>query len=300
MKPLPGESATLKMTRRTSKIQALGPLEAEVERFSKEKRHQEALEAAHRLLEAAGRASLSEVRRLAGPFPVWLRIPHFHSRARMREMALFYRRALRLLNKRLGPSWIIGCTWIHAVVSLYESLGRRRRGVRLLEERARRAERVYGLRHVKASAAWGEVVNTCSIRGDLRPLKALADRAARAFGREDRLAVAYRYTLAAEYGKAGRVKESNRLFRDAAVCGHLRPLKEYLLKTGARITQVSFWNGPRRWLWFNVELDLESFRKSLNLARCVQDHDHFDPHYWREHGFVCKKHRDGIMSPDWS
>ena len=88
------------------------------------------------------------------------------------------------------------------------------------------------------------------------------------------------------------------MFRAAPVCAHLAPIKKFLLELAARIKKVGpTMGGKKAWLWFDRLLNKKVIRKAVPLEPCVRDHYWFDPHYWREEGFVCKRHGDGIMGP---
>jgi hypothetical protein len=81
------------------------------------------------------------------------------------------------------------------------------------------------------------------------------------------------------------------------MCEHLSALEQELLGRGIAVTfRGKTWTtNCREWVYFDCYLDLESMRKRLALASCVQDHINLDSKSGEERGFVCTEHYDAIM-----
>ena len=84
---------------------------------------------------------------------------------------------------------------------------------------------------------------------------------------------------------------------DQHVCDHLRPVEDYLVAQGCKITFAGqAWSSNCRfWLYFDTALDCEDLKKRFSLDPCVHIHVNEDPRSGRERGLDCSVCRDGIM-----
>jgi hypothetical protein len=88
------------------------------------------------------------------------------------------------------------------------------------------------------------------------------------------------------------------LFAKLPICEHLQPVREELLRSGARIgTGGHLWSGTAIWLWFNLVLDPEALQRKLALDACVSPTENDDPRSGPELGLRCTIHGDGIVGP---
>lgn len=81
------------------------------------------------------------------------------------------------------------------------------------------------------------------------------------------------------------------------ICEHLRAVEAAVVATGAREThRGQVWTDScREWVYFDVRLDLDELRRTLDLDPCVVEHENTDPRSGTERGLVCETHHDGVM-----
>ena len=84
-----------------------------------------------------------------------------------------------------------------------------------------------------------------------------------------------------------------------AVCEHLRPVVEHIVRQGGTIVFAGQpWSrNCRLWVYFDVLLDCASLVARFELAACVEVHDHLGTHDGAERGLVCTEHHDAVMGP---
>jgi hypothetical protein len=81
------------------------------------------------------------------------------------------------------------------------------------------------------------------------------------------------------------------------VCEHVRPVLDYALAQGAKMTYVGTpWSrNCRVWVSLDRVLDLGALREKLGLAAVVEDHVHRGTHDGAEQGLVCGEHHDAVI-----
>ena len=81
------------------------------------------------------------------------------------------------------------------------------------------------------------------------------------------------------------------------VCVHLAELEAALLASGARETYRGRpWSkNCREWVYFDVQMNLESVAKRFALTPPVETHENLDPRSGTERGFVCAACHHAIM-----
>jgi hypothetical protein len=81
------------------------------------------------------------------------------------------------------------------------------------------------------------------------------------------------------------------------VCEHLRPLLQYLVSQGGKITFAGqpWSHNCRMWVYFDAVLDCESLQQRFALPATVTLHDHRGTHDGAERGLVCEEHHDALM-----
>ncbi|HWE95551.1 MAG TPA: hypothetical protein VG269_16420 [Tepidisphaeraceae bacterium] len=88
------------------------------------------------------------------------------------------------------------------------------------------------------------------------------------------------------------------------ICEHLRPLLQYLLNQGAKITFAgqAWAHDCRVWVYFDGVLECEALHKRLSLPATVIIHDHRGTHAGAERGLVCQEHHDALIGihPDYA
>jgi hypothetical protein len=82
-----------------------------------------------------------------------------------------------------------------------------------------------------------------------------------------------------------------------SVCEHLRPVAEYLVNRGAKVTYAGpAWSrNCRVWLYFDIVLDCEGLVKQFALPATITIHDHRGTHDGAERGLVCAECHDAVM-----
>lgn len=86
-------------------------------------------------------------------------------------------------------------------------------------------------------------------------------------------------------------------FDPATICEHLRPLLAYLLEQGAQVTYAGQpWSqNCRRWVYFNVVLDIDALKARFAPGNIVEPHIHRGTHDGAEQGLYCSEHHDAVM-----
>jgi hypothetical protein len=81
------------------------------------------------------------------------------------------------------------------------------------------------------------------------------------------------------------------------VCEHLRALEEEMIEAGHPVIfRGQAWSrNCREWVYFECYIDRASVRNRMELAPCVEDHDHLGTHDGQESGLICKACKDAIM-----
>ena len=81
------------------------------------------------------------------------------------------------------------------------------------------------------------------------------------------------------------------------VCEHLADLEIALLESGARVTfRGQPWSrNCREWVYFDVQIELDSVAKRFALNYPVEPHQNLDPRSGTERGFVCAVCHDAVM-----
>lgn len=107
-----------------------------------------------------------------------------------------------------------------------------------------------------------------------------------------------RSSLAIQFRNMGRVDRADAVFAETGVCGHLRPVLEYIRSLGVRVFDVCapWTENCRTWVYFEkVVLDTESLKSRFNLPAFVVTHSHRGTHDGAEHGLVCQTDHDALM-----
>jgi len=119
------------------------------------------------------------------------------------------------------------------------------------------------------------------------------------FPDDDQRVAIVRDGLSVLYQRAGLEDKLKELYRETGVCEHLRQAESYIRDKGGRVVSVGRpWSANcRTWVYFDTMLDPESLIAALQLAACVEVHDHRGTHDGSERGIVCTIHHDGVMGP---
>jgi hypothetical protein len=117
------------------------------------------------------------------------------------------------------------------------------------------------------------------------------------FSKDDERVMLVRDGLAILYRRAGRDEKSKDLYADTGLCEHLKPVEDYLRGKGIPVfSSARPWSANCHiWVYFDALLDCQRLIDGLNLATCIQIHDHRGTHDGSERGIVCSIHNDGIM-----
>jgi hypothetical protein len=97
----------------------------------------------------------------------------------------------------------------------------------------------------------------------------------------------------------GEHAAADALYAEVPICEHLRPVREELLRSGARIANAGYlWStNSRICLWFGIVLDPEALQRRLSLDACVIRTENDDPRSGPELGLYCTAHQDGVVGP---
>jgi tetratricopeptide (TPR) repeat protein len=108
-----------------------------------------------------------------------------------------------------------------------------------------------------------------------------------------------RNNLALLYRNLGRSGDSEKLYATLQVCEHLRPVKDYIVANGGKITFAgqAWSNNCRLWVYFDVILDAAALKDRFALPDCVAVHEHRGKFDGAEQGLVCNAHQDAVMGP---
>lgn len=116
---------------------------------------------------------------------------------------------------------------------------------------------------------------------------------------DDQRVMVARDGLSILYQRAGHEDKLQQLYRDTGLCEHLRSAEKYVRDHGGRVISSGRpWSANCHvWVYFDTILDSERLIQGLQLASCVQVHDHRGTVDGSERGIVCTVHHDGIMGP---
>jgi hypothetical protein len=96
----------------------------------------------------------------------------------------------------------------------------------------------------------------------------------------------------------GKRSEANALYSEVPICEHLQPLRDELLRGGARQTTAGYlWGAQRISIWFDLVLDPEALHQRLGLDPCVVPTENDDARTGPELGLMCTVHLDSIVGP---
>jgi hypothetical protein len=104
--------------------------------------------------------------------------------------------------------------------------------------------------------------------------------------------------VAAALSARGARSEANALYSEVPICEHLRPVREELLRSGARQTTAGYlWGAGRISIWFDLVLDPRVLHERLGLDPCVVPTENDDARTGPELGLACTVHLDSIVGP---
>ena len=81
------------------------------------------------------------------------------------------------------------------------------------------------------------------------------------------------------------------------LCEHLQALEKEMIAAGFEVTfRGQAWTkNCREWVYFDCYLDRDAIRKRMDLASCIEDHEHAGTHDGQEAGLYCTECKDAIM-----
>jgi hypothetical protein len=116
---------------------------------------------------------------------------------------------------------------------------------------------------------------------------------------EDAARISACHEVACALRAHGEHAAADALYGEVPVCEHLRPVREYLLRTGAHVSDAGYlWSTSSRVsLWFDAVMDPEGIHRRLALDACVVKTESDDPRTGPELGLYCEVHHDSVVGP---